>query len=92
MSTCLRVHNILKYSIPFQRTNGWESSCLKKMKESGKDKAGSHSLIGLVQMTTTFFNVINFNAYRSRNVAKVVSFSDFLDQYNPSFSPEENFH
>ena len=36
-------------------------------------------------MTTTFFNVINFNAYRSRNVAKVVSFSDFLDQYNPSF-------
>ena len=35
-------------------------------------------------MTTTFFNVINFNAYRSRNVAKVVSFSNFLDQYNPS--------
>ena len=35
-------------------------------------------------MTTTFFNVINFNAYRCRNVAKVVSFSNFLDQYNPS--------
>ena len=36
-------------------------------------------------MDSTFFNLFNFNAYRTSNLLKIQQFQDFFDPYDPTF-------
>ena len=43
-------------------------------------------------MDTSSFNVLNFNAYRTRNLGKIDNFRNFLDGYDPVFVCIQEIH